>query len=86
MEKNVVYYIFKFMEFQRVKENYRHPIFFVQTFPIPKWKWDVVTIDFITTFIRTTRKYDSIMVVVDKLTKFIHCIPIKMTHKEANIA
>jgi hypothetical protein len=46
----------------------------------------VVTIDFITKFPRTTRKHDSIMVVVDKLTKDVHFVPIKMTHTTYNIA
>jgi hypothetical protein len=54
--------------------------------PIPEWKWEVVTIDFITKFPRTTRKHDSIMVVVDKLTKDAHFIPVKVTHKVTNIA
>jgi hypothetical protein len=54
--------------------------------PIPEWKWEVVTIDFITKFPRTTRQHDSIMVVVDKLTKAAHFIPVKTTHKETNIA
>jgi hypothetical protein len=34
-------------------------------------KWEVVTIDFITKLPRTIRKHDSIMVVVDKLTKAV---------------
>ena len=46
----------------------------------------MVTIDFITKFPRTSRKHDSIMVMVDKLTKETHFVPIKSTHKEANIA
>jgi hypothetical protein len=54
--------------------------------PIPEWKWEVITIDFITKFPRTTRKHDSIIVVVDKLTKDTHFIPVKLNHKEANIS
>jgi hypothetical protein len=53
--------------------------------PIPEWKWEIVTIDFITKFPRTTRKHDSIMVVVDKITKATHFILVKMTHKTTNI-
>jgi hypothetical protein len=41
--------------------------------------------DFITKFPRTAKQHDSIMVVVDKLTKAAHFIPVKSTHKEANI-
>jgi hypothetical protein len=46
----------------------------------------MVTIDFITKFSRETRKHDSIMVVVDKLTKVAHFVPIKMIHATTNNA
>ena len=45
----------------------------------------MVTIDFITKLPRSTRQHDSIMVVVDKLTKSTHFVPVKSTHKAANI-
>jgi hypothetical protein len=41
--------------------------------------------DFITKLPRTNKQHDSIMVVVDKLTKDAHFIPVKLTHKETNI-
>jgi hypothetical protein len=42
--------------------------------------------DFITGFPRTNKKHDSIMVVVDKLTKASHFVYVKITHTTANIA
>jgi hypothetical protein len=42
--------------------------------------------DFITGFPRTSKQHDAIMVVVDKLTKDAHFIPMKTTHKETNVA
>jgi hypothetical protein len=47
---------------------------------------EMVTIDFITKFTRKTMKHGSIMVVVDKLTKVSHSVPVKMTHTITNIA
>jgi hypothetical protein len=41
--------------------------------------------DFITKLPRTNKRHDSIMVVVDKLTKAAHFIPVKLTHKETNV-
>ena len=38
--------------------------------------------DFITRLARTSKQHDAIMVVVDKLTKSAHFIPLKTTHKE----
>jgi hypothetical protein len=69
-----------------VKVEHRHPMSSLQPLSIPEKKWEVVTIDFITKLTRTTRQHDSIMVVVDKLTKFDHFVPIKMTHTTTNIA
>jgi hypothetical protein len=58
----------------------------LQPLPITEWKWEVVTIDFITGFPRASKLHDSIMVVVDKITKSSHFIPLKTTHKVADVA
>jgi hypothetical protein len=63
-----------------------HPTSFLQPFPIPEWKWEVVMIDFIKKLPKTVKKHDSIMVVVDKLTKATYFILVKTTHKATNIA
>ena len=74
------------MKCQKVKVEDRHPTSFLQPLPILEWKWEVVTIDFITRLPRSNRRHDSIMVVVDKLTKAAHFVPVKSTHKAADIA
>jgi hypothetical protein len=73
------------MECQKVKDEHRHPTGFLQPLPIPEWKWEVVTMDFIIGFPKTNKQHDSIMVVVDKLMKVAHFIPLKTTHKETNV-
>jgi hypothetical protein len=85
MKKEVVDFIAKCLEYQKVKVEHRDPAGFLQPLPIPKWKWEVVTMDFITKLPRTNKQHDSIMVVVDKLTKVAHFILVKLTHKAANI-
>ena len=40
------------------KSGARHPVGLLQPPPIPKWKWDVVAIDFITNLSKTIKKYD----------------------------
>jgi hypothetical protein len=81
MKKEIVEYIARCMECQKVKAEHRHPTGLLQPLPIPEWKWEVVTMDFITGLPRTGKQHDSIMVVVDKLTKAAHFIPLKTTHK-----
>jgi hypothetical protein len=85
MKKEVVDFIVRCLECQKVKVEHRHPTGLLQPFPIPEWKWEVVTMDFITKFPRTAKQHDSIMVVVDKLTKAAHFIPVKSMHKETDI-
>jgi hypothetical protein len=85
MKKEVEYFIVKCLECQKVKVEHRHPAGLLQPFPIPKWKWEVVIMDFITKLPKTNKQHDSIMVVVDKLTKVVHFIPVNLTHKETNI-
>ena len=86
MKRDVVDYIARCMECQRVKVEHRHPTGLLQPLPIPKKKWEVIAIDVITKFLKTTRQHDSIMVVVEKLTNYSHFVPIKMTHTIDNIA
>jgi hypothetical protein len=86
MKNDIVDYISRCMECQRVKDKHRDRMCFLHSLPIPGKKWEVVTIDFITKSPRTIRQHDSTMVVVDKLTKASHFFLVKMTHATTNIA
>jgi hypothetical protein len=85
MKKEIAEYITRCMECQKVKSENKHPGGLLQTLPIPKWKWEVVTMDFITGLPRTGKKHDAIMVVVEKLMKAGHFIPLKTTHKAVDV-
>ena len=58
----------------------------LQPLPIPDWKWDEIGMDFITGLPRTRSSYDSIWVVVDRLTKVARFIPVKTTYTSAQLA
>jgi hypothetical protein len=47
--------------------------------PIPEWKWETISMDFITGLPKSTKQSDAIMVAVDKLTKTAHFILVKST-------
>jgi hypothetical protein len=85
MKKEIANFIVKCLECQRVKVEHRHLARLLQPLPIPEWKWEVVTMDFIMRFPRTSKKHDAIRVVLDKLTKAIQFILMKTTHKETNV-
>jgi hypothetical protein len=74
------------LECQKVKAENRHSAGFLQPLTIPKWKWEVVKMNFITGFHKTSKQHDAIMVVVNKITKAAHFILLKTTHREANVA
>jgi hypothetical protein len=86
MKREIIEYIARCMECQKVKVEHRHPAGLMQPLPIPEWNWEVVMMDFITGFPRTSKLHDLIMVVVEKLTKVAHFIPLKTTHKATYVA
>ena len=86
MKYEVAEYIARCLDCQQVKTKHQHPAGLLQPLPIPSWKWEIISLDFITGLPRNQNHNDSIMVVVDKLSKAAHFIPVKTTHKDANIA
>ncbi|GJS01346.1 putative reverse transcriptase domain-containing protein [Tanacetum coccineum] len=46
---------------------------------IPTWKWERITMDFVTKLPKTSSGHDTICVIVDRLTKSAHSIPIRET-------
>jgi hypothetical protein len=52
---------------------------------IPEWKWEEIVVDFIVGLPHTSTWYDSIWVIVDKLTKVAHFIPMKTTYSGARL-
>ena len=79
-------YILRCMKCQQVKVEHQNPTGLLHPLPVPEWKWEVISMDFITGLSMNWRQHDSIMVVVDKLTKAAHFIPVKSTHKTDDIA
>jgi hypothetical protein len=52
----------------------------LQSLPIPTWKWKDISMDFIVGLPRTAKGFDSIWVIVDRLTKIAHFLPVKTDH------
>ena len=86
MKSEVAEYLAKCMECQLVKAEHQHPAGLSQPLPILEWKWEVISLDFTTGLPKNVKQNDSIMVVVDKLSKAAHFIPVKSTYKAVNIA
>jgi hypothetical protein len=68
--------------YRKVKADYMKPVGLLQPLSIPEWKWDDISMDFILGLPMTAHKFDSIWVIMDRLSKFVHFIPIH-THYNA---
>jgi hypothetical protein len=66
---------------QKVKADYMKPGGLLQPLSIPNWKWDDISMDFIVGLLMTARKFDSIWVFMDRLTKSAHFIPIHTKYR-----
>ncbi|GKA96182.1 putative reverse transcriptase domain-containing protein [Tanacetum coccineum] len=59
---------------------------FLQQPEIPEWKWEKITMDFVTKLPKSSSGHDMIWVVVDKLTKSAHFLPIREDYKTKKLA
>ena len=57
----------------------------LQPLNIPEWKWESIAMDFVVGLPRTLAGHDSIWVIIDKLTKSAHFLPVKTTYSVANL-
>jgi hypothetical protein len=70
---------------QRVKAEHKRPACLLKPLEIPEWKWEHITMDFVVGLPRSPRGRDAIWVVVDRLTKSAHFIPMKTTNLASDL-
>ena len=75
MKIEIAWYIAKCDTCQRVKAIYLRSAGELQLLPILAWKWEDISIDFIVGLPKTSKGFDSIWVIVDRLTKSAHFSP-----------
>ncbi|GKB18935.1 putative reverse transcriptase domain-containing protein [Tanacetum coccineum] len=78
MKKNIATFVSKCLTCSKVKAKHR-PSGLLQHPEKPEWKWDKITMDFITKLPRSRSGYDTIWVIVDRLTKSAYFL---MTRKD----
>ncbi|CAH9102252.1 unnamed protein product [Cuscuta epithymum] len=86
MKREIAEYISRCLTCQQVKAEHQHPAGLLQPLSIPEWKWEHVTMDFVVGLPRTIRNYDAVWVVVDRLTKSAHFLPINTTYPLERLA
>ncbi|GJR89330.1 putative reverse transcriptase domain-containing protein [Tanacetum coccineum] len=77
MKADIAAYVSKCLTCARVKAKHQRPSGLLVQPAIPEWKWNNITIDFITKLPKSSQGFDTIWVIVDQLTKSAHFLPIR---------
>ncbi|GKA31789.1 putative reverse transcriptase domain-containing protein [Tanacetum coccineum] len=80
MKAYIATYIIKCLTCSKVKAGHQKPSGLLVHPEIPHWKWDKITMDFIIKLPKTSSGYNTIWVIVDRLTKSAHFLPMKETN------
>nr|GFA46774.1 reverse transcriptase domain-containing protein [Tanacetum cinerariifolium] len=74
---NIATYVSKCLTCLRLQAEHQKPSGLLVQPEIPQRKWDNITMDFVTKLPRTSSGYDTIWVIVDRLTKSAHILPMR---------
>ncbi|GJR71834.1 reverse transcriptase domain-containing protein [Tanacetum coccineum] len=86
MKRDIATYVSKCLTCAKVKAEHQRPSGLLQQPEIPEWKWENITMDFITKLPRTRNGHDAIWVVVDRLTKSAHFLAIREDYSTEKLA
>ncbi|GJV30854.1 reverse transcriptase domain-containing protein [Tanacetum coccineum] len=73
---DIATYVSKCLTCARVKAEHQRPSGLLVQPAIPEWKWDNIMMDFITKLPKSSQGFDTIWVIVDRLTKSVHFLQI----------
>jgi hypothetical protein len=76
MKREIAKYVSECDICQRVKASHLRTAGILQPLPIPSWKWEDISMDFIVGLPNTSLRHDYIWVIVDRLTKTAHFLPV----------
>ena len=80
MRREIVEYVAKCFTYQQVKAEHQRPVGTLQPLPIPEWKWADISMDFIVGLPKSKKGNDSIWVIVDRLSKSAHFLPVRTNY------
>ncbi|GJR63442.1 putative reverse transcriptase domain-containing protein [Tanacetum coccineum] len=86
MKKDIAEYVSKCLTCLKVKAEHQRPSGLLQQPEIPVWKWEGIAMDFVTKLPRTSSGHDTIWVIVDRLTKSAHFLPMHEDYKMDRLA
>ncbi|XP_059288659.1 uncharacterized protein LOC132042042 [Lycium ferocissimum] len=74
------------LELAWVTPEHQRPGGLAQNIEIPQWKWEMINMDFVVGLPRTKSRFDSIWVIVDRLTKSAYFFPVKTIYTAVSYA
>ncbi|GKB02174.1 putative reverse transcriptase domain-containing protein [Tanacetum coccineum] len=77
MKADIATYVSKCLTCAKVKAGHQRPSGLLVQPAIPEWKWNNISMDFITKLPKSSQGFDTIWVIVDRLTKSAHFLPIR---------
>ncbi|GJR65778.1 putative reverse transcriptase domain-containing protein [Tanacetum coccineum] len=86
MKADIATYVRKCLMCAKVKAEHQRPSGLLVQPEIPQWKWDNITMDFVTKLPKSSQGYDTIWVIVDRLTKFVIFTPMRETDSMEKLA
>ncbi|GJX14558.1 putative reverse transcriptase domain-containing protein [Tanacetum coccineum] len=86
MKRDIAEYVSRCLTCSKIKAEHQKPSGLLQQPEIPEWKWEKITMDFITKLPKSSSGYDTIWVIVDRLTKSAHFLPIREDYKTEKLA
>jgi hypothetical protein len=86
MKREIAKYISECNTCQRIKASHLKVAGTLQPLPVPSWKWEDTCMDFTVGLPNTSQHHDSIWVIVDRLTKTTHFLPVHTTHRSGKYA
>ncbi|GKE74100.1 putative reverse transcriptase domain-containing protein [Tanacetum coccineum] len=77
MKANIATYVSKYLTCAKVKAEHQKPSGLLVQPEIPEWKWEKITMDFGTKLPKIANDFDTFWVIVERLTKFAHFLPMR---------
>ncbi|GKE94721.1 putative reverse transcriptase domain-containing protein, partial [Tanacetum coccineum] len=81
IKRDIADYVSKCLTCSKIKAEHQKPSGLLQQPEIPQWKWEKITMDLVTKLPKRSSGYDAIWVIVDRLTKSDHFLPIREDYK-----
>ena len=79
LKRDVAQFVYSCLICQKSKVEHQKPVGLMTPLDVPEWKWDSISMDFVTSFPNTPRGHDTSCVIVDRLTKSAHFVPINIS-------